>query len=187
MVRMHVGVDHVADRLVGHGADGVAQALPHDGAAQRVDHRDRLAADDEAGIRHVALILRRLHLDTSLMHEDARRDLAEFDRVRRRRCGMSRNGAQKRHGGESKARAQESPGGSAGGRGRCTLSGFASKKGHGQEGSHTACPQIGSVEQDRRFRCGRPASVDRVKNRTILRLTSLDSTGRLNFGDMRLK
>ena len=41
------------------------------------------------------------------MHEDARRDLAERERVRRGRRGSGRHVAQKRHGGESKARAQE--------------------------------------------------------------------------------
>ena len=78
VVGMHVGIDHVADRLVGHRANGASELAPRDRAAQRVDHRDRVAADHEARIGHVAAILRRLQLVASLMHEYAGRDLADL-------------------------------------------------------------------------------------------------------------
>ena len=48
MVRMHVGIDYITDRLVGHGADGVAQHASNLDTAQRIDHRDRITADNEA-------------------------------------------------------------------------------------------------------------------------------------------
>ena len=78
MIGMHVGVDHIADRLVGHGADGAPELAPRDRAAERIDDRDGIAAHHETGIGHVAAILRRLHLVASLMHEQAGRDFADL-------------------------------------------------------------------------------------------------------------
>ncbi len=103
MVGMHVGVDHVADRLVGHGADGFAQLAPHHRASQRVDDGDGLVPDDEAGIGHVAAILRRLHLVAALMHEHARRDLRHVKPVSR----LDRKAAEQGGGRQRKSRPQE--------------------------------------------------------------------------------
>ena len=41
VVGMHVGVDHVADRLVGHGANRGSELAAGDRAAERVDDGDR--------------------------------------------------------------------------------------------------------------------------------------------------
>ena len=92
VVRMHVGVDHVADRLVGCGANRVQQLASGHRAAERVDHGDALAADDEARICHVAAILGRLHLVAALMHENPGRDLGRLSGV----VGASGEGAQQR-------------------------------------------------------------------------------------------
>jgi len=91
MVRMHVGVDYIANRLVGHGADGVAQLASNLDTAQRVDHRNRIAANNEACIGHVAAIFGRLHLIAALMHEHAGSDLAHLNRLWCRRCGVDRD------------------------------------------------------------------------------------------------
>src|SRR6476620_11020984 len=86
MVRVHVSVDHIADRLAGHRADSLAQFCPNLLAAQRVDYGDGIATDNEARIGHVAAILWRLHLIAALMNEHAWRDLTHF----KRRCGRYR-------------------------------------------------------------------------------------------------
>jgi hypothetical protein len=49
------------------------------GAAQGIDHGHRVIANDEARIRHIAAIFRRLHLVATLMHEDTRRDFRDLE------------------------------------------------------------------------------------------------------------
>src|SRR5678815_1701815 len=50
VIGMAVGIDDIADRPVGAGANGGEQALALANAAARVDHRDRAFADDETDI-----------------------------------------------------------------------------------------------------------------------------------------
>ena len=95
-------VDHVFDRLVGDGADGLAELRAHLGAAGRIDHGDAVAADNKTGIGNVAPIVRRLHLVAALVDEDARRHFAWIDRGSLRRVV-----AQKRGGRERQRRAKE--------------------------------------------------------------------------------
>ena len=78
VVGMHVGVDHVANRLVGHGANRGSELATGNPAAERVDNGDRIGPHHEARIGHVAAVFRRLQLVAALMHEYARRDLADL-------------------------------------------------------------------------------------------------------------
>lgn len=50
MIRMTVGVDDIADRLLGARTDCREQAPPFADAAAGIDHRDGIIADDEADI-----------------------------------------------------------------------------------------------------------------------------------------
>ena len=104
MIGMHMRVDHIFDRAVGDGADRCVKLFANLGTSQRVDHRDGVVTNDEARIRHVAAILRRLHLVAPLMHEDARRDLRDFECLAR----MPGQHAQQRGGGERQRTTQES-------------------------------------------------------------------------------
>ncbi len=113
MVGMHMGVDDVADRLGRCGADRFAQLASHDRAAGCVDHGDGLASHDEAGIGHVAAILRRLKLIAPLMHEHAGRDLHHIHGFVRRMGGrvaeQGRSGERKRAFDEIGARKRNRP------------------------------------------------------------------------------
>ncbi len=92
VVGMHVGIDHIADRLVGHGADRARAARAPATALPSVSiTATRIAADDEAGIGHVAAILRRLHLVAALMHENRRARSRSPQRCRRRDAGSERH------------------------------------------------------------------------------------------------
>src|SRR5262249_22128255 len=57
MIGMRMGVDHVADRFCGHGADRSTQPAPLAHAATGVDHGDRLIADDETDIGNATFIV----------------------------------------------------------------------------------------------------------------------------------
>jgi len=107
MVGMHMRVDHVADRLARHRTDGVAQIAPNLGAAQGVDHSDRVGAYDEARIRHVAPVLRGLDLIASLMHEHARPDLVHRKRRAHGRGETGRDGLEQRRCRKGKGSAKE--------------------------------------------------------------------------------
>ena len=77
MIGMTVGVDDIADRLVGARADRRKQPLAFTHAAAGIDHSDRVVADDEADIGNVAFVLARHQRGLALMHEHAGRDLAD--------------------------------------------------------------------------------------------------------------
>ena len=92
VVGMHVGVDHVADRLVGHGANRGSELAAGHRAAERVDDGDRIGSHHEARIGHVAAILGRLQLVAPLMHEHARGDLAHLNSLGRLRRHETQQG-----------------------------------------------------------------------------------------------
>jgi hypothetical protein len=89
-------VDHIADRLIGHAAEGGAQLAADQGAAQGIDHGNSIGAHDKARIGHVAPILRGLKLIPSLMHEHAGRNLAHLQRRARKCRGGDRDGPEQR-------------------------------------------------------------------------------------------
>ena len=92
MIRMHVRVDHVTDRLVGDRANRISKLAPGHGAAERIDDRNPIASHDKTRIRHVAAILRRLNLIAALMHEHARGNLADIGLI----CQSGRHIAEQR-------------------------------------------------------------------------------------------
>ncbi len=75
-------------------ADRLEEALSDARAAAGVDHRDAVAADDEARIGGVALVARGKDLVAALVDENAGRDLLDFERLgpQRRRRGPSKRG-----------------------------------------------------------------------------------------------
>ena len=86
VIRMAVGVDDVADRLVGAGADRREQLPSLADAAAGIDHRNRACADDEPDIGDRAIVLARHQRGFADVHEYAGGDLAhrQVDRLRLR-------------------------------------------------------------------------------------------------------
>ena len=77
MIGMHVALDEVADRQVGVPPDGFPQSLAPEPAAAAVDHRDLLAADDEADIGDGAEIGRGHFGVNALRDKEPGRDLGD--------------------------------------------------------------------------------------------------------------
>ena len=89
VIRMAVGIDDIADRLVGPGANGGKQLLSFLDAAAGVDHGDRVVTDDESDIGDGSLVLARHQRDIADVDEEARCDLRDGQRLLRaqwRRC-----------------------------------------------------------------------------------------------------
>ena len=80
VVGMDMGEDEVADRQRRRRFDGLPQQPAMRQAAARVDHRDRIAADDEAGIGQRVEIVRRGVLIEARQDEDAGSDLGGSSR-----------------------------------------------------------------------------------------------------------
>ena len=74
VVRMAMGVDDVADRLVGPGTNGREQLLSLTYAAPGIDDRNRALADDETDIGDRAVVLARHQRGLADVHEDTGRD-----------------------------------------------------------------------------------------------------------------
>src|SRR5262249_27879538 len=71
VIRMHVGIDHVADRLGRNLAEGGREPAPFLDAAAGVDPGACLVPDDEADVGDVASVLPRHQRDVAHMYEYA--------------------------------------------------------------------------------------------------------------------
>jgi len=80
MIRVHMGVDHVADRPIGLRTDGGLQRRSDPGSASSVDHRDGIIADDERLVGNVAMVRRRINPVNALGDKNAGRNLLRIAR-----------------------------------------------------------------------------------------------------------
>ena len=95
---MSVRVDDIADRFVGLRADRGKQLPSFADAAAGVDHGDRVVAHDKSHVGDRAFVFTRHQCDVADMHENARRDFGDRQRLllrtRRYRCsGQSEHNA----------------------------------------------------------------------------------------------
>ena len=74
VIGMAVRIDDVSDRLVGPGTNGCHQLSSLAQAAARIDHGDRVLADDEADIGDRAVVLARHLRGLAVVHEYAIRN-----------------------------------------------------------------------------------------------------------------
>ena len=77
MIRVAVRIDDVPDRLFGVRANCGEQLFTFAQAAARIDHRDRIAADDEPDIGDGAFVFPRHQFRRANVHKDPGRDLAD--------------------------------------------------------------------------------------------------------------
>jgi hypothetical protein len=87
MIGMAVRVDDVADRLAGAGANGCHQLPSLADAATRIDHGDRILADDETNIGNCAVVVACHQCGLAVVHEDAIRNRADGQLPLLRECG----------------------------------------------------------------------------------------------------
>src|SRR5512138_1562806 len=94
VIGMHVRQEHEAYRAVRDAADATAQLRAVRETAARIDHRDGIAADDEANVRNGIEIVRRSNFLSPAAHVNARGDLFNLERFRSHRAEEPRRTAE---------------------------------------------------------------------------------------------